>query len=76
MKTLILAFTLAMVAACSKKAAPASTNTTPTGGGDGSGSAAAEGTPCSMEIMLTCPDGQVDACTKTPAGDKHECVAK
>lgn len=39
--------------------------------------AKAEGTPCAQEIALQCPDGQVDACLKTPAeGDTHKCVAK
>jgi hypothetical protein len=36
-----------------------------------------DGTPCTQEIALQCPDGQIDACLKTPAeGDTHKCVAK
>ncbi len=32
--------------------------------------------PCSAEIALQCPEGQVDACTKTPPAATHACVAK
>jgi hypothetical protein len=43
----------------------------------GDTAAKSEGTPCAQEIALQCPDGQVDACLKTPAeGDTHKCVAK
>lgn len=36
-----------------------------------------DGTPCAQEIALVCPDGQTDACLKTPQeGDTHKCVAK
>jgi hypothetical protein len=32
--------------------------------------------PCSAEIALQCPDGQVDACIKTPTAATHACVPK
>ncbi len=32
--------------------------------------------PCSAEIVLQCPEGQVDACMKTPSAATHACVAK
>lgn len=32
--------------------------------------------PCSAEIALQCPDGQVDACIKNPAAATHACVPK
>jgi hypothetical protein len=45
------------------------TDTTDTTGATG------EGTPCSQEIALSCPDGQVDGCLKSPPeGDTHTCV--
>ena len=35
------------------------------------------GQPCSQEIALECPEGQIDGCLKTPAeGTTHACVAK
>jgi hypothetical protein len=37
----------------------------------------ADGQPCTQEIALECPEGQIDGCLKTPAeGDTHKCVAK
>lgn len=34
-----------------------------------------DGQPCTQEIALQCPDGQIDACLKQPAeGDTHKCV--
>lgn len=63
-------------------------DTTMTGGGDtagsdmaGSGDATtpptAEGTPCTQEIALECPAGQIDGCLKTPPeGETHTCVAQ
>lgn len=32
--------------------------------------------PCSAEIALQCPEGQIDACIKTPGAATHACVAK
>ena len=32
--------------------------------------------PCAAEIKLVCPDGQVDACEKTPPSATHACVPK
>lgn len=32
--------------------------------------------PCSAEIALQCPEGQIDGCMKTPATATHACVAK
>jgi len=67
------------LAGCSKKAdttpkPPDTTTQTPPAGDT---AAKSEGTPCAQEIALQCPDGQVDACLKTPAeGDTHKCVAK
>jgi hypothetical protein len=38
---------------------------------------ATDGQPCTQEIALECPDGQIDGCLKQPAeGDTHKCVAK
>ena len=35
------------------------------------------GQPCTQEVALQCPEGQIDACLKTPPeGVKHACVAK
>ena len=72
-------FSLMMVAAfaigCggSKK----STDTTNQSTGAGAPTAGAEGQPCAQEVALQCPDGQTDACLKTPPeGDTHKCVAK
>jgi PBP1b-binding outer membrane lipoprotein LpoB len=37
----------------------------------------ADGQPCTQEVALECPDGQIDGCLKQPAeGDTHKCVAK
>jgi len=57
------------------------TTTTNTGSGSGSGSdatkTAGDGQPCTQEVALECPDGQIDGCLKQPAeGDTHKCVAK
>jgi len=36
-----------------------------------------DGQPCTQEIALECPEGQIDGCLKQPAeGDTHKCVAK
>jgi len=32
----------------------------------------AEGKPCSQEVALSCPDGQVDACAKLAAKDEPD----
>jgi hypothetical protein len=32
--------------------------------------------PCSAEIALQCPEGQIDACIKSPTAATHACVAK
>ncbi|HEY5949802.1 MAG TPA: hypothetical protein VIV40_30110 [Kofleriaceae bacterium] len=38
---------------------------------------AGDGQPCTQEIALECPEGQIDGCLKQPAeGDTHKCVAK
>jgi hypothetical protein len=38
---------------------------------------AGDGQPCTQEIAMVCPDGEIDGCLKTPAeGDTHKCVAK
>ena len=47
-------------------------NTDPSAGGTGSGD-----TGCEKEIAMVCPDGQIDACLKTPQeGTVHKCVVK
>lgn len=47
-------------------------------GNDGAGSAApttpGRELPCSAEIALQCPDGQIDACIKDPTAATHVCV--
>ena len=67
----------------SSKKQDTTTTTTNTGGsGSGSGSDATKTTtgdsqPCTQEVALECPDGQIDGCLKQPAeGDTHKCVAK
>ena len=36
-----------------------------------------DGQPCTQEVALECPEGQIDGCLKQPAeGDTHKCVAK
>ena len=45
-----------------------STGAPPAGGGIG--------IPCTNEIALQCPEGQIDACMKTPGATVHACVAK
>jgi hypothetical protein len=48
-------------------------NSDPSAAGAGSG----EGTGCEKEIAMVCPDGQIDACLKTPQeGTVHKCVVK
>lgn len=84
MKKLMFACAIAM-AACgggTKKAETTNTTTTDpntsTSNTDGTQTAAptGDGTPCTQEIALECPEGQIDACLKTPAeGDTHKCVA-
>ncbi len=32
--------------------------------------------PCSAEILLQCPEGQIDACMKSPTAATHGCVPK
>lgn len=75
-------FSLMMVAALaigcggSKKTTtdPKDNTTQPTGS---DATATGDGQPCTQEVALQCPDGQTDACLKTPPdGDKHKCVAK
>jgi len=34
------------------------------------------GTPCSAELVLQCPEGQIDVCMKQPDAATHACVAK
>ena len=77
MKKLLLV-SVFLVGACggSKKADP----NTPVSNTDPNQPAATptgDGTPCEQEIALQCPEGQIDACLKTPReGDVHKCVAK
>jgi hypothetical protein len=66
---------------------PATPDTPVSNDGAGTGSAAkmpagttaaghATDIPCSAEIALQCPEGQIDACMKTPSSATHGCVAK
>ena len=79
---LMFACALAL-AACGGKSnsettTPASPDTS-TSNTDGTTGAAStgDGQPCSQEVALQCPEGQVDACLKTPpAGETHTCVAQ
>ena len=49
-------------------------NTDPSAGATGG---SGEGTGCEKEIAMVCPDGQIDACLKTPReGTVHKCVVK
>ena len=63
-----------------KKADTTTTNkdqTTDTTKTDDTTKTAGDGQPCTQEIALECPEGQIDGCLKTPAeGDTHKCVAK
>lgn len=46
-------------------------------GSDATKTTAGDGQPCTQEVALECPDGQIDGCLKQPAeGDTHTCVAK
>lgn len=46
-------------------------------GQDGMAPPTGDGQPCTQEIAMVCPDGQVDACLKSPPeGDTHKCVAQ
>ncbi|MBA3464317.1 MAG: hypothetical protein H0T46_30475 [Deltaproteobacteria bacterium] len=70
MKILSILMVCALAACGGKKADPstptANTDPTPTG----------DGVPCTQEIALQCPEGQIDGCLKTPAeGTTHACVA-
>ena len=81
---LALSFASALlVGACSKKSAqttPDDTRIAPDNTLDAAQAdppAMSEGTPCAQEIAMACPEGQIDACLKTPPdGDTHRCVAK
>lgn len=82
MKNLLLV-SLLVIGACGggKKAENTTTNpSTPVSNTDPNQPAptpTGDGTPCEQEIALQCPDGQIDACLKTPReGDVHKCVAK
>jgi len=83
MKNIMIVCALAF-AACGGggKKSDTTTNTTTTttdGSAAGSGSAAAtgDGQPCTQEIAMVCPEGQIDGCLKQPAeGTNHACVAK
>ena len=75
-------FSLMMVAALaigcggSKKGTTDPTDTTNASTGAGA-PATGDGQPCAQEVALQCPDGQIDACLKTPPeGDSHKCVSK
>lgn len=64
---------IALLAACggsSKNPNTSTSSSDPAGPATPTGT----GTPCSQEIAMVCPDGQIDACLATPAGDTHVCV--
>lgn len=78
--TLMFACVLS-IAACGggKKADTTAKDTTTSNTGSDTGSAATttDGQPCTQEVALECPEGQIDGCLKQPAeGDTHKCVAK
>ncbi|MDX2093899.1 MAG: hypothetical protein SFX73_39055 [Kofleriaceae bacterium] len=75
MKLIPLIIVCALAACGGKQPAPS----TPTTNADPAPTAAptGDGTPCSQEIALECPEGQIDGCLKTPAeGTTHACVTK
>jgi hypothetical protein len=75
MKKILITCVLA-AGACGggSKNANTTTTSTDTTNTDTTG-ATGEGTPCSQEIALECPEGQIDACLKSPPeGDTHTCV--
>ena len=75
MKLVSIGFALSLALVACKKDAPAPAKPEPTK--EEPTAAPKEGVPCEQEIMLECPEGQVDGCTKTPReGDTHACVAK
>lgn len=76
MKIISFVMVCALAACGGKKADPASpvTNTDPAPATE---PAAGDGVPCSQEIALECPEGQIDGCLKTPPeGETHACVAQ
>ena len=53
------------------------TSTSNTDPNAGSATPTGDGQPCAQEIAMECPEGQIDACLKSPPeGDTHTCVAK
>lgn len=75
---IVCALTFAACGGGPKKTDTTTTTTTTTTDGSGAGSAATgDGQPCTQEVAMVCPDGQIDGCLKTPAeGTNHACVAK
>jgi hypothetical protein len=81
MKILSMIFALTLVlalAACGgKKGGSTTPDTTTTNTGDATGGTTGDGQPCTQEVMLECPEGQIDACMKNPPeGETHTCVAQ
>lgn len=75
MKLLAILIVCALAACGGKKVDPS----TPTSNTDPATKTAPAGdaVPCTQEVALQCPDGQIDGCLKTPAdGTTHACVAK
>ncbi len=53
------------------------TDNTTQGSGTDATQTAGDATPCTQEVALECPEGQIDGCLKQPQeGDTHKCVAK
>lgn len=76
MKIISILMVLALAACGGKKADP-STPTSNTEPGSATTEPTGDGVPCTQEVALECPEGQIDGCLKTPAeGTTHTCVAQ
>jgi hypothetical protein len=75
---IITSFVCALVIACGGSPKPASTpDIAAEPSPDIQQVSPAGGQPCSQEIALVCPDGQIDACLVTPpAATTHACVQR
>lgn len=74
MKNISMLIVCALAACGGKSTAPS----TPTSNADPSTApTTANGQPCTQEVALVCPEGQIDACLKAPPeGTTHTCVPK
>jgi hypothetical protein len=78
MHPIITSFVCVFLLACGGSAKPARTpDIAPASSPDIQQVSAPGGQPCSQEIALVCPDGQIDACLVTPpAAEQHTCVQR